>query len=111
MQGYRHGTVAMQGGFGAACKQLGKRRSQAEAASVACGVYAGKEQRCNLWQELLVRQAPSCLWVLGLQQEVSKGARLKLRGLYVLQQVSDDDLQFPLCLTMPVLAILQACGS
>lgn len=74
---------------------------------MACGVYAGKEQRCNLWQELLVRQAPSCLWVLGLQEEVSKGAWLKLCGLYVLQQVSDDDLQSLLCLTMAILAILQ----
>ena len=74
-------------------RQGGREPSQAEAASVASGVDASEEQGGNLWEELLVRQRLPRLWVLGLQKEVSKGARLKLGGLDVLQQVSDDALQ------------------
>lgn len=75
-------------------RRQGGEHLQAEAASVTCGVDAGKEQGGNLWKELLVRERLPRLGILGLQKEVSKGACLELGGLDVLQQVSDDTLQF-----------------
>ena len=60
---------------------------------MACGVDAGKEEGGNLWEELLVRERLPGLGVLGLQKKVSKGARLELGGLDVLQQIPDDTLQ------------------
>ena len=73
--------------------------SQAEAASVACSVNAGKEEGGNLWEELLVGERLPRLGVLGLQKEVGKCARLQLGGLDVLQQVPDDTLQSTTLLT------------
>lgn len=67
-------------------------RSQAEAARVASGVYARKEQRSDLRQQLLVGEGLPCLGVLGLHEQIRKGPRLQLGDLHVLQQIPDDGL-------------------
>ena len=65
------------------CKGLRANILQAEGASVAGGVNACKEERCNLREHLGVSKRFPGLGVLGLEQQLCKAAPLQLRPLDV----------------------------
>lgn len=70
----------------------GQATAHDKGAGVPCGVNAGEEERCDLWEHLAVAERSFCAGVPRAQQQVRKGAAHRRRGMDVLQQRLDDGL-------------------